>query len=265
MNKVKKEIDKELYSFSVEIEKEVEEVTEKVDDNGEKTKITKMVKKPVPITLRIMRPTRRQLDEAGLEYSKELSKMIKLGLLTKAMIVKKYADTGGVLTEEESRLIMSMQKESNELMLKFLDLSTNKKRTPEQDQELKEVTEKLNEVRTNLAKVESSYSSLFDETADVKAMNHTVLWYILMLTKISKPKLDENGQETDDVEWVDFFKGDDFEEKKDDLYQKEDEDDEIYALARKKLTYFVSFWYNGAAVVRDDFDSLNKDLDENKI
>lgn len=261
-----KEIDKELYSFSVSVEKNVEKTTVKVDPKTkEETKITKTVKEEVPVRFRIMRPTRRQIEQADLEYSKRLNFMMREGLLTKAMVIKKYADTGGVLTEEESKEIIRMQKKMNELMLEFLELSTNKKRTKEQDKRLENVTEELNQLRTDLARVESSYSHLFQHTADMKAMNHVILWYVLNLTKIEEPKLDEAGKDTGDIKWVDFFKGDTFDEKQEDFFSKEDNDDELYALSHKKLTYFISFWYNGAATVRDDFVDLEKEIDEGKV
>ena len=88
---------KELYSFTVDEEVEVEKKTTKKDKKtGEETTITKKVKEKVPVVVKIKRPSRRQLEEAELEYSVEMSRCVKKGILTKAMLAKKYSDTGGV-------------------------------------------------------------------------------------------------------------------------------------------------------------------------
>ena len=77
---------KELYSFTVDEEVEVEKKTTKKDKKtGEETTITKKVKEKVPVVVKIKRPSRRQLEEAELEYSVEMSRCVKKGILTKAL------------------------------------------------------------------------------------------------------------------------------------------------------------------------------------
>ena len=62
---------KELYSFSLEEEREVEKThTRKNKKTGEETTVTKKVKEKVPVQVRLKRPSRRQLEEAELEYFK---------------------------------------------------------------------------------------------------------------------------------------------------------------------------------------------------
>ena len=81
---------KELYSFGLEEEKEVEKThTRKNKKTGEETTVTKRVKEKVPVQVRIKRPSRRQLEDAELEYSVEMSRCVKKGILTKAMLYKK--------------------------------------------------------------------------------------------------------------------------------------------------------------------------------
>ena len=95
---------KELYSFTIDEEKEVEKShTRKNKKTGEETKVTKKVKEKVPVQFRIKRPSRRELEDGELEYSVEMSNCIKRGILTKAMLYKKYSDTGGVWSEEDAQ------------------------------------------------------------------------------------------------------------------------------------------------------------------
>ena len=85
---------KKLYQFT--LDKEIEKIVESTRKNkktGEET-VTKRKKKiKEPVEVQIKRPNRRELEEAELEYSIEMSKCIKKGILTKAMLGKKYSDT----------------------------------------------------------------------------------------------------------------------------------------------------------------------------
>ena len=95
---------KELYSFTLDEEKEVEKThTRKNKKTGEETTVTKKVKETVPVQVRIKRPSRRELEDAELEYSVEMSRCVKRGILTKAMLYKKYSDTGGVWSEDDAK------------------------------------------------------------------------------------------------------------------------------------------------------------------
>ena len=80
---------KELYTFTIDEEKEVEKShTRTSKKTGEKTTVTKKVKEKVPIEVKIKRPSRRELEDAELEYSVEMSRCVKIGILTKAMLYK---------------------------------------------------------------------------------------------------------------------------------------------------------------------------------
>ena len=76
--------------------KEIEKThTRKNKKTGEETTVTKKVKEKVPVQIKLKRPSRRELEDAELEYSVEMSRCVKKGILTKAMLHKKYSDTGG--------------------------------------------------------------------------------------------------------------------------------------------------------------------------
>ena len=83
-----------IYKFSVD-KKTTEEVenVRKNKETGEEEKV--ITKKPVnkPVKFVVKKPSRRLVDESEVFYSVELSKCIKQGIVTKAMLQKKYADT----------------------------------------------------------------------------------------------------------------------------------------------------------------------------
>lgn len=255
-----KEQDKELYSFEVKSVKEVEEVTTLIDENTkEESKLVKKVKKETPTRIVIKRPTRRQTEKADLQFTIKMSELMKLGVLSRAMITKKYADTGGVLTDIEAQYLTSLYKRLGEKQVEFVDLSVAAQTLSEDGKKkLGEVTTEINLIRKEIAQKESEYSHIFQHSADMKAVNHVILWYSLMLTYVEEQKDGEAPVYTP------YFKGDTFEEKLEDYYTKEEEFDTLYLQVRQKLAYFISFWYNGAIATRDDFVKLEKDIDAGK-
>ena len=65
---------KSIYSFTVELTKEVEEKTKEKRKNKETGKeeeveVSKKVKKKTPHKIVVKEPSRRQLEEADMEYS----------------------------------------------------------------------------------------------------------------------------------------------------------------------------------------------------
>lgn len=256
-----KELDKELYSFEVKTTKEVEEKTVVKDETTqEETTTIKKVKKEVPVRIVIKRPTRRQIEKAELQYTVKLSELMKLGVLTRAMVTKKYADTGGVLTETEAQYLTSRYKRLAEIQKDFVNLSIKADNLADEDKKkLQEVTDEINTIRREIAETESNYSFIFQHTSDMKATNHVILWYSLMLSYTEEQK--DGGQ----PEWTPLYKGDTFEEKLEDFYSREENADSFYLQVKQKLAYFISFWYNGAIASKEDFVKLEKDIDEGKV
>ena len=125
---------KELYSFTVDEEKEVEKThTRKNKKTGEETTVTKKVIEKVPVQVRLKRPSRRELEDAELEYSVEMSRCVKRGILTKAMLYKKYSDTGGVWSEEDAKEYGRLYKEIFDIQNEYARLELVEKKTEKQN------------------------------------------------------------------------------------------------------------------------------------
>ena len=106
-------------------------------------------------------------------------------------------------------------------------------------------------VRRDIVALESSYQSLFNHTADIKSQNRVILWYILHLSyfktsEMKKPEL--------------IFPGNDFDDKTDTYYAKDENDDELFRLVQSKLAAVVSYWYFSDSPEKDDFDKIIDDL-----
>jgi len=248
---------KELYSFTVDEEKEVEKThTRKNKKTGEETTVTKKVKEKVPIQVRLKRPSRRELEDAELEYSVEMSRCVKRGILTKAMLYKKYSDTGGVWSEEDAKEYGRLYKEIFDIQNEYARLELVEKKTEKQKERLEDLKATLAETKRKIVESESSMQSLFDHTADTKAQNRLLLWYSLMLTHIQKEE-DDNPKP--------YFEGEDFEDKIEDYYLKEDESSEFYHEVVKKVTTILAFWFFNQASSPDEFNQLIEDLEKGDL
>jgi hypothetical protein len=251
---------KTIYEFKVEKEEEAEEqnTSEQVNkETGEKEKVTKTktVKKQIPYTIRIAEPSRRQIEDADMEFSVEMSKCIKKGILTKAMLAKKYSDSGGLLTEEDSTELVRSYRELAELQNDLGRLMSKKKKTEKEKEKESKLNEDFAEVRKRIVELETSYQNVFNHTADTKAQNKTILWYVLNLTHVTGPEGAERP----------FFEGDTPEAKEESYYVLDESGDELYDLIREKLMTFVSFWYFSQNASEEEFKNLEQDIDSGEL
>ena len=253
---------KELYTFTVDFEKEVEESTQekRTNDQGveEEVEIKKKVKKEVPIEVLIKKPSRRQLEDAETEFSICMSECVKKGILTKAMLAKKYADTGGALAEEEARDLLNLYKEAAEIEREVSHLSI--KGLDKQDEKLRKKLSdydvRIAEIKRKIIETESDYRVLFNHTADVKAQNRVMMWYVLNLTYYKSLALNVPDYKL-------FFKGETFKDKMDDYYEKDEQDDELFLKVIGKVSAIISYWYfSGTEFNKEDVDAFLQDNDD---
>ena len=252
---------KEIYSFKVEREVEVEETETKKKKNKDSGKmetieVTKKVVQKVPNKVIIYQPNRREIEEADMEYSIEVSKCIKRGILTKAMLAKKYSDSGGMVSEEDAEFLAKKYAELNDLQNDLTRLTVKSRKNSRDKERIDTLTEDVSRVRREIIDMESSYSALFNHTADNKAQNKAILWYMLNLAHL---------QEDDSSRSAPIFPGETFEEKLDSYYELEDGADDVYDQIRDKLPSFVSMWYFSANPTKEDFEELDKEIDSEKV
>lgn len=254
---------REIYSFTFEKEEKVkrtETQTVKNPETGEdeEVSITKEVNQDIPYRVIMKQPTRREIEEAELEFSVEMSNCIKKGILTKAMLAKKYSDTGGLLAEEDAKNLTKMyirygeiSQENEKLNAKVSSLSDKEKK------KMNDIAGEIALLRKDIINIETSYANLFNHTADVRAENKVIQWYILNLTNIQKEDEDESKP---------LFEGSSFEQKLSSYYEMEEEGDELYDIVGGKIAALYSFWYySSGAVIRADFEKLDRDIEEGAV
>ena len=267
---LEKEVEKEVdVEKDVEVEKEVEvEKTRKNKDGSKETytetQVKKVKEKQIVKELRkttdkvdhvfvIKQPTRREMEEADMEYSIEMSKCVKQGVLTKAMLMNKYTDTGGMLSEKDAKALSELYGRLGELQTDFTNLNI-KSQSKANEEKRKELSEQMAQLRRTIATAETSFSALLNHTADTRAQNKVVTWYLLSLTNIDR-----------DGKLEPFFGGETFEEKKDSFYKMEEEEDALLSVVYDKITAFISFWYFSTSATEEDFKELEKDIEEGTV
>ena len=235
-----------IYEFTLEIkEKKKVEVERKNKETGEVETIVQNKTVKVPVKYVIKKPTRRVIDEAEAQYAVEMSKNIKRGIVTKAMLVKKYADTGGTLTEEETKDMVRKLQKSNEISNKIqLLTATNKK---ESKKEIEQLTSELLVLRQELADIEMSMQGVYDHTADARSERSMLLWYTIQLAR----KIEEEKE-------VLFFDGLLYEDQLESLYEKDENGSSIEQEALNKFMSVISLWFYNNSVTQEQIDEFLK-------
>jgi len=246
-----------LYQFTVDEIKEVEkESSRKNKKTGEVTITKKKVKEKVPLEVKIKKPSRRELEDAELQYTIEMSKCIKQGILTKAMLAKKYSDTGGAFTEEGEKEYGKLYKQILEFQNEYIKLDSATKLDAKQKKRLEFLKEEIARVKRELVEVETNLQGLFEHTADVKAQNKLLLWYGLHLTYIQKEE---------DEDPIQYFKGSDYDEKLEDYYDKEEENSDVYQQVIKQVSTTLAFWFYNQASTQKEFEEIMDKVDKGEL
>ena len=242
------------FNYTKDVEVETEESV-KGEDGKETIKIKKEnVEKQYTVGLKS--PSRRQYDEAELFNGVEISKGIKSGMLTVSLLRKRYVDDGGFMSEEEkgeyALIYIDLQNKENELQslrLNFKDLKDEEKKD-----KITEVTLEIAELRRKLFEFETQRNEIFEQTAEARARNKTILWWVLHLSHIREGE----------GEWAPLFNGGNYEERLEsyDEIVERDEDEKLDE-AVQKLAYFTSFWYNGQIKSSKDFEQISELIDIN--
>jgi len=252
---------KEIYSFSTEVSqtKEISETkTEFNQETGDPEKVTvsKTIEVPTRYRIVIKQPNRRQMEEADMEYSIEMSRCIKKGILTKAMLSKKYSDLGGMMTEDDALELNKHYARVGELQTEYQRYQSKEKKNAEDLNMIRQLLIDLTETRTSIVNLETAYSSLFNHTADTKAQNKAIMWYVVNLTYFKE-------EESEDSELTPLFEGVTADDKLEQYYLFDEQGkSDIFNNIKNKLTTFISYWFFSSSTDKEEFDNLNEDVEE---
>ena len=238
---------KKIYEYVVKKEEEVDKVETKIE-NGKEITITSKVKELVPRNFFIKKPTRAMFEEAELFYAVRLSEGIKAGLLTRSLLSKRYSNDGGALSEKDKEKYAEFYLKLFEKQNEYQKLSIKEKneRSKNEQEHFDDLTAEIINLRTEIQDFEISQASLFDQTAENRARNKTILWWILNLSYM----IDKENKEG-------CLFGDGTHEERLSVYDSfEDGADEWLKTIVKKFAFYISFWYMGRASAQEEFEKL---------
>lgn len=232
-----------LYKFEVE-----ESITK---DNGD---IIKNNRK-----FAILKPNRRLREDGELFYAAETSRFAKAGVLPRAAWNTILSNGGGSISDKEREVYGG-------LLLKFRDASlelqsilfkTEDQRSEVEKTRADELTEDLDSIRKEIQSFESSQIAIFENTAEAKARNRTILWWVLNL-----------AHENINNKYEEIIKGDSFNDKLESYDTLENTNNEFMLSVLRRLTYLITVWFLGKAETEEEFEYFdninNKNKDENE-
>jgi hypothetical protein len=245
---------KKLFTFTLDrdIKETVKE--ESKNDTGETVTTEKEVVRPTKQKVFLKKPTRSLFDEAELFYGVKLSEGIKAGLLTRALLAKRFSNDGGVLSEDDkdrySDLYIKLYEQ--QIDIERMSATPAKKRNTDEESKLNDALETSADLRQQLTDFEMAQSSLFEQTAENRARNKTILWWTLQLSHVI------NEDDTEEA----VFAGQSFDDRLSSYDALEESEDEYHDELLRKLVYYVSFWYVGRVTSQEEFEQLLKDSGE---
>jgi len=220
------------------------EAVKKAPENGKKADVIK---------IGVLKPTRKLKEDGEIFYASEVSRFAKAGVLPKAAWGTILSNSGGTISDEEreryGKVLVEFQEKSLELQ-KLLALPEEEK-TKEVLESIKNNTDDLNSLRSEVQSFESSQISIFENTAEAKARNKAILWWCLNLTHI----INEDGSLSKICEGATFS---DKLDKYDSLEENEDENEFLLIILRR-AAYLVALWFLGRASSKEDFELYDKD------
>lgn len=221
----------------------------KKDDGSQETFIKKFA---------LLKPNRRLREDGELFYAAETSRFAKAGVLPKAAWGTILSNGGGSISDQE-------REEYGKLLLKFRDLSFELQtilikgegeRTEAEKLRSEELINNLEDIRKDIQNFEASQISIFENTAEAKARNRTILWWVMNLS-----------YEKDGENYKPIFKGENFEEKllEYDGFEEEDNKYEFLLSVIRRIMYLTTLWFLGRVDSADDFKLYDENfLKENK-
>ena len=105
---------------------------------------------------------------------------------------------------------------------------------------------KASVVREEIQSFELDQASLFDNTAENRARNKTILWWVLHLSYF----LEQDGSHTS------IYGEGTYDQRLEKYDELEEDENDFWVTLSKKLIYYISFWYVGRASSEEDFKNL---------
>lgn len=232
------------FSLPKEIEKEISD--EIVNDKGETVITKRKVKETENFEFAIAKPWRSLSEDAEIFRAGQYGQALQGGALSAILLEKRYAQDDGVYTKQENEKLVDLQ---NQLVLLNRDsVEVNKEESTEKDK-VNEINSKIIGVITEIQAIQSKARGLFNNSAEVIARNRTIIYYLVHVCLEKK-----------DGKYVDFIKGNTYEEKRKNLDLLDDEGSDFEIRAFSVFLAAISNWMINNSITQEDIDAIVQEI-----
>jgi hypothetical protein len=198
----------------------------------------------------VLKPNRRLREDGELFFASETSRFAKAGVLPKAAWNTILSNGGGSISESEredyGKLLINYRDRSFELQ--SILIKSEGTRTEQDNKRIDEIIVEIEEIKRNIQGFEAEQINIFENTAEAKSRNRTILWWVLNL-----------AFKEDDGKYVPFFTGETFNDKLDNYDLIEEGGDTGLSDTIKRFTYLITLWFLGRIDTAEDFQAFDKD------
>lgn len=243
-----------LYEFTVALPKEVDQTNTRVEGDKtvvETTKVTKTINVPVSFK----RPSRMEKEEADVERAVWETHFITKGVLPRALLLKHYANYGGILSEDEKKGYDKMQAD---FLLAETELRRLQVNEPENKEAIEATALRLVDLKQQILDFQQERAVFFNNTAENMARQKLIEWYVLWLSYYKPVNPDESFGE-----WVPLFPGKNTTEKLASFDKLAEEDSPLLTKSRALLEFVGTVLANaGGAVSKEEIAEFADTLKE---
>jgi hypothetical protein len=189
----------------------------------------------------LKQPNRTEREEIEIYYAAMLSKLMNMGVQTKASVDKYYADNSDTaVPKKDQSYYFNLQKDLAQYQEDLIrEKSSSDKKF--------EIYAKIVQIQEDMRKFTSYYSAIYDNTAEVKARDKTVDFCMLNYSY-------SNDQELFPEEEEDFQKRAILQYQQIDKL-REGEDSEFWNSVIDRFVFLFTIWYLDLAQTDEEFKS----------
>jgi len=187
----------------------------------------------------ILKPDRYMRQAGEVEYARQLAMFVKAGLLPKAAWSTILDNSGGTISIQEADTYSNARKLFFEYSIRLGKLNQKDDKTPEDINEIVKLDGLIEECQQKMQSFELEQIYIFENTAEAKARNATIQWWLVHIS------YDENGKK--------FFEGNSVNEQLD-WYDSLDPEKESFTIkVAQRFNYLITLWFLNRVADWKDF------------
>lgn len=199
----------------------------------------------------ILKPNRKVKEEGELYYASKLSQFISAGILPKILWDKMFKDSGGIIAQSDRKEYSDLFEElsTNRNAIDKISVKPESSRTAEEKTELEKLQAQNVLIRKEMQDLEFIQINAFENTAEAKARNKTIVWWAANLAVEESP----SGK-------TEYLLGSGDIDEKLDNYDNFVESNDFLTGVFSRVNYLVTVWYLGSAETFEDFKNLDEEF-----